>query len=337
MGKQIGLYFSFSEGAPKELYMNILIWFSGLFSPNPHLVFTVAAIPWLFFFLKSLKEITSDSKFQAGSWLCLGILLLFVFPRDILTLQNPRFTTGVWMIIYACIRLFGTGRNRLRYIWLILITPIIHSGFIPFALLTPIALIMARHFKASMILFIISIPFSSFVYDLIIGVDFTKLFLPDSISRWIIGSLSEASYSKFVLREGGSGFYWVGSIFRYLMQIAYLTIPVLLWRERKSLIEINSNTRRFTTFYIFLFAVVNFIQFIPILGERYYWFIRIFSVLIFFKVLYPKYKWWVWVCLFACSFYIFTRYFYHGAVSSSVPLEIFYAPTPYLIWDFLGI
>ena len=96
----IGIVTFADDATEKEVYQNFLIWFTKLISDNHHLMFLFASIPYLFFSLKSVRFITSDTKF-CNTWLFLSIVLLFVLPRDILTVQNPRFTTGVWMAVYA--------------------------------------------------------------------------------------------------------------------------------------------------------------------------------------------------------------------------------------------
>ena len=332
---QIIAFITFAEDAPKELYMNFLIWVSKLFSENPHLTFAIAAIPWSYFFLKSLKFITTNPKFRNSNIICLTILMLFVLPRDVLTLQNPRFTTGVWMAIYACLQLHNSKERRWKYLILICCTPFIHSGFWPFVLLVPVSLFMKRFEKLTMVFFCASLPLSYSAYGIISNIDFTSLFLPDTLSRWITIYLSKDSYAKFVSNEGGSGFYWIDVLFNTLIQIVYTIVPFLLWSIKNTLKDIY--VKQEIMFYVFLFAVINTVQFIPVLGERYFWIARILTVYIYFKYLYPKYKWWIWACLFACSWYIFQRYFYNGAVSISVPKDIFWAPSPYLIWKFLGI
>ena len=329
---QIKLYFSFSPDATKELYMNVLIWLSGLFSNNVHLVFAIAAIPWLFFFLKSLKKITSLPQFKSGSIYCLIVLLLFVFPRDIITLQNPRFTTGVWFIIYSIIHFFSTENKKWKYVLLILLTPLIHSGFIPFAILFPILILSYRFERIVFIAFVISIIISSFTYSIVSNINIPQLLLlPTEMSFWIERYLSEEYYNKFVANTG-TGFYMIQVVFETLTQIVYLIIPFSLWTNRHLY---HQKDKKFIMFYIGAFALINLISYIPVLGERYYWIIQILSIYVFFKLLYPKYKWWLWLCLFACSFAIVKRYFHQGALSSSVPIEIFYAPTPYLIWEYL--
>lgn len=53
-------------------------------------------------------------------------------------------------------------------------------------------------------------------------------------------------------------------------------------------------------------------------------------------MIYPKHNRMLLLILFSCSYHIVRRYFYGGAVASSVPLEIFYTPLPNLIADFGG-
>lgn len=102
---QIRYYFTFSEYSQKEIYQNIMIWFTKLFSNNYHCFFFLVSIPWLFFFLSSLHKITDNKKFN-HSIICYIILFLFVFPRDIISVQNPRYTTAVWVSIFATINYF---------------------------------------------------------------------------------------------------------------------------------------------------------------------------------------------------------------------------------------
>lgn len=73
---------------------------------------------------------------------------------------------------------------------------------------------------------------------------------------------------------------------------------------------------------------MNFIQFVPVVGERYYWIVQILSIFFWFKVIYPKHNKILLLILFSCSYHILRRYFYGGAVASSVPLEIFIPHCP---------
>ena len=153
---------------------------------------------------------------------------------------------------------------------------------------------------------------------------------------WVENYMSEDFYAKYVMNEGASGFYWVAQGMTAFRNTVYLLIPIYLWKQRDKINE-RLDLNRFFQFYLYLYAVVNFIQFVPVVGERYYWIVQILSIFFWFKVIYPKHNKILLLILFSCSYHILRRYVYGGAVASSVPLEIFYTPLPSLIADFWSI
>lgn len=322
---------TFKPDAPKEWYETFMIWLSKCFTNNPHFYFLLCSLPWLYFELSSLHTITSDYKFRQSLY-CLIILMLFVLPRDIITLQNPRFTTATWMVIYATIAYYTHWKIRYKYVLLILLSPLIHSAFWFYVLAFVACNILLKFPSLSIKLLYISIPFSFLSYDFLVSINFSNLPLPPSLIAWINIYLGEASYSKYIAQDGASGFYWVGNLFSFLMKTAYLMIPIFLWKNWNQ-IKKNSTLHRFCSFYLAFYSIVSFIQFVPVLGERFYWLVRIFSIYIWFKALYPRYRWIIYFIFLSCSFAIFRRYFYGGAVSVCVPLDIFFEPLPIAILD----
>lgn len=338
--EEIAAYLSFSDNSPKELYMDLLIWISRFFSDNPHFVLAIAAIPFLFFQLKSLALITDDERFKNRNIYCLLILLLFVFPRDIISVQNPRFATGVWMAVYATIQFFKSvsKRQKIKYLLLIFLTPTIHAAFwVYVGIFMGGWLFFIRRPKISIILLYLSVPFSYFSYDLLTQLNISELSLPPAFELWINNYLSEEKFNMYILHEGASGFFWVQESFHFIMRTTYLLVPIMLWYVRKDISK-RADISCFFSFYLFFYAVVNFIQFIPVLGTRYFWLVQIFSVYVFFKAFgINRNRKFIYCLLFACSYDILRRYLYKGAVYSSVPVEIFFMPLPYLIYDHWGI
>lgn len=329
---QIVSYVTFTEDAPKEIYENVLNWFSKLFSPNPHLFFAFASVPFLVFMLGSLNKITSDRKFTQ-SWYCLIVLILFVLPRDIITVQNPRFGTGVWVLIFATIGFFSSKKYQWKYYFLILLTPCIHAGFWFYVIAFTCGLLLLRNQKLLMILLYVSIPFSYLSYGLLSNINFSLLPLPSTLVLWIERYLSEDSYDKFITNKNASGFFWITEMFSAIQTTTYLLVPIYLWKYKNML----ANQKKLFSFYLYFYAVVNFIQFVPVLGARFYWLVRIFSIYMWFKDVYPRHNKVLLVLLLSCSWEIFIRYFYMGALAKCVPLEIFYTPLPYLIMDYWGV
>lgn len=333
VGSQLVDLITFSKNAPKEWYETFMICVSKSFTSNPHFYFVLSAIPWLIFELSSLDSITSDKKFRE-SLTCLIILLLFVFPRDIISIQNPRFTTATWCAIYTTIRYFGNGRYSKIYGLLIFITPLIHSAFWFYVIAFILGNIMLNFPKVSLFLLYLSVPFSYLSYDLIVSINIASLPLPTVLTAWIGRYMSESAYEHFVLNTGASGFYWIGNLFGIIMKTAYLIIPFYIIKY-KGEISKDKQLWKLCRFFIFYFALVSFIQFVPVLGERFYWLVQILGIYVWFKAIYPRHNWVIYLILLGCSWGIFRRYFYHGAVESSVPLGILIEPLPMLINDML--
>lgn len=331
LSQQLFDLLTFSDDAPKEWYESFMIWLTHSLSNNFHLYFLLCSIPWLIFELSSLHLITSDRKFRQ-SLICLIIITLFVLPRDIITLQNPRFTTATWVAVYATICYFSRPRMRHKCIFLLLITPLIHSAFWFYILAFLGCQFLERYPRLTIKLLYISIPFSYFSYDLFTSINISALPLPSIFKVWIGYYLSEETFNEKVLHVGASGFYWVGNLFDFLMKTAYLLIPIYIIRNKAELRQ-NKRLWRFCGFFIAFYALVSFIQFVPVLGARYFWLVRIYGIYLWFKAIYPRHNRVLLFILFSCSWAIFRRYFYGGAVSVCVPLNIFYEPLPTLIMD----
>ena len=106
--------------------------------------------------------------------------------------------------------------------------------------------------------------------------------------------------------------------------------------KKRQYVEQNEESNNLYVFYLLLFAFVNLIQFVPILGERYYWFLRMFCLFLFFKAFYrviPAYNRMMMFLLVVCSWEMLRRYGYvlNGALAVHTPVDLFYAPLPYLI------
>lgn len=310
------------------------MWFTRLFSNNYHLYFLFASIPWLFFELSSLKKITGNSKFKI-SITGLIILGLFIAPRDIITLQNPRYTTAVWLSVFATICYFEKYNFKPLYVVLIILTPTIHSGYLFYVLPFLIFLLACKYFDDFWgKFFLISIPISFLNYDIFSSIDISLFPLPDKIRLSLEIYLSEDSYDMHIRNDFGMKVPPVVFMLKLLKNSTYLLMAYMLYRERNTLTK-NDLERKFLNFFFFIYAVVNCIQMIPVLGNRAMWTIQILLVYMWFKFMYPRNKIMIYVLLLVCSRDMFLRYFHYGAVYSVVPLNIFYDNSLSLLIDSL--
>lgn len=331
---QINAYFSGSDDAPKELYENILNWFVKLFSDNYHSFFLVASIPVAYLQLKAMKFITNDPRFHVSFW-SLVLLLMFIFPRDIITIQNPRFATGFWIAITFSLQYF-CNQKKWKYLIPICLTPFIHSGMWVYVYVIILFLVIPKKTVLLEWFAIISIPFIFFNADLFKGINLN--FLPPALRSWAERQMSDDMYATQIAHIGKSGFWWVAETFDILIKIAYIYITIQFIKNN-NYIKKDQDASALYHFYLYIFAIINLLQFVPVLGERYFWFTRVFCILIWFKAfaLEKKHINELKFLLIACSWALFNRYGYinGGALAVTTPIDLFFAPLPYLIGKIL--
>lgn len=326
---QIGEYISMNENAPKELYENIMIWFVKSFTNNYHFYFLLCAIPVAYCQLKSMKRITQDIRYQPHTWLAIAIMVMFIFPRDIITVQNPRFTTGFWICILCSLNYFSSEKKNIIHLLPTLLTPLIHSGMWLYVIIVGTFLIIPKSVRLLEIVAICTIPLSFFDAEIIKGIDFST-FLPDFLYRWSLNHFDNTSNVMEV--DSRAGFWWIGATFNIATKCMYIYMLIIMIRNKNN-INNNQEAKNFYPFLLFLLIITNIVQVIPVLGERYYWFVKIFTVFVWFKAFYPKHKKVILCLILVNSWAFLSRYGYvlGGALSVNTPTDIFYTPLPYLI------
>lgn len=327
---QIEAYFSMSEDAPKELYESIMIWLSKSISSNYHLYFMLCSIPVALFQLLTLRRIAMDSRFNRASWYGLAVIIMIIFPRDIVTVQNPRFTTALWLGVYVCIYTFTKKKNLLLHILPILLCPMIHSGMWVFTIGCLLFTILPKSSSVYEKLALCSIPLGFLNTDFFLGFDFSQ-YLPQSLSAWIDLYNNEEGYSA-LHGEGRAGFWWVGVFFESIMQIAYVWMTIRIIKSDNKIK--NEESYNFYTFFMFLVILCNIMHSLPEIGKRYYWILQIVTMFMWFKSHYPYGKKVMRLLMLGCSFGILIRYGYifGGALSVTTPIDLYFMPLPYLIF-----
>lgn len=321
------------QGKERDLYSVFLNAFTRIFSSNFHLYFAIASIPYLIFSLASVRKLTESEEFPRCGIYALLIILLFVIPRDIVTVQNPRYTTAVWISMWGFLNYFDRSKSNWKWYAIpIILSVILHTGLLPMVLVFLMAIIVPLPVKKIELIFFVSIPFSFFSYELFASINYS--FLPSFLSHWIQSYLSDEMYAKLILNKGRSGFFWVTQLFSYISYLAYFLIPIMMMKYKEQILE-NSEIGKLYPFYILLFSITNFIRMLPTIGVRYFLTIQIMSVYMFFKVFYPMKKNYFWVLLFAWSFPIFLRWFYSGAGLHLVPKNIYFDNLFSLVNDYM--
>lgn len=323
-------FFSGVEGGPKELYGYFLYWLVHLFTDNYHFLFLIACIPVAYFQLKFLKNVTDDEKYSNDIWGLLVILMLLL-PRDIIAVQNPRFTTGMWLCIICTISYFKRNKNFVC-LFPLAILPLIHSGMYPYLAILFLYFIVPKNNKILEYAAYVSIPFIFIDADIFSGLDFTN-YLPGNIQKWAMRYSSDEYYATYVTHEGRAGFWWVDAGTQLLQKVMYVFMTLVMIRNKDSFI-FDDQKKHLYQFYLVLFVIVNFIQYLPVVGYRYYGYLRIFCIYLWFQTIFPYYRKTLLCLVAACLWYMVKRYgyFFGGAFAAIMPPDIFYTPLPYLIY-----
>lgn len=328
-------YITFSPNAPREIYLYTMMWLSRLVSDNPHFFFALCAIPYLFFQTKCFKIILEDEKFVKG---IVGVLVifLFMFPRDIITIQNPRFTTALWLCIYVIMKSFHPATKGKKYLLWLLLAPTIHSSFWFISLMIFFCIMVGCSLNRSnwlVVLVYTSIPFSYMSSDIFSSNINLLSFLPfsNALSAWSEGYATSTMDNT---QATGSGFYWLPILFGILKKTAYLIVPIMIIRKRELTNKLSAKSGIISC-YLFLFALANFLQPMPVLGGRFFWFVQVLSIYILFSVYGFNTKLY-YIIFFALTWDWFSRYFFGGALSKVVPMIIFYTPLPYILYKYWG-
>ena len=320
-----------ADDTPKELYEDILTWLVKGFTSNYHFYFLFAAVPIAFCQLRSMKRITGDIYFKPTLW-GIFIMIMLIFPRDIITTQNPRFATGFWICVMSTLYFYGSESRNWKYLLFSLLAPLCHSGLMPFVLLLLLSVFIPKDLKLLKYVALISIPFSFFDAGLFGNLSFD--FMPDRFAIWVNEYMSDESYARFILKEGRSGFWWVDAGFQMLMKFAYIWMTIQIIRNWNR-VENDAESYNLISFYLVLFAFVNITQFLPEFSTRYYNFLRVFCIYVWFKTfgLNRNYISSIKLLMVASTWFLFSRYGYviGGALSVNTPTDIFYMPLPYLI------
>lgn len=252
-------FLSFDDGK-KDYYRDTINHFIARFTDNYHVMFMVVAMFFAFFQLKTLRFFTSHKNFDNTIF---SLILLFLFTYNgIFNINGFRFWTAAWVAIYSVFKIFLVGDRR--YLILAVFTPFFHGSFWFFIAILAIAFCFRKYDKAWIIAFFLSFFFSSFISDFI---EISYSVLPTFITRMIDSYASDEAIERRTSIQG-TGFYFLGVIFKTLLNI-YINVLIVLLIRKIDIIKKNAETYSLYQFFIVFVTITNFVMFIPSLGGRY--------------------------------------------------------------------
>ncbi len=121
------LTFRVTEYGARDVYNHVISYFFGAILGLPQLYIPFVAAFYGYFFAGSVVLIFRDLTFSRVNYLLIGFVILFLFMQGLAGIQTVRTWTGLWVLVYACLRYYETGQRR--YLLLMFTPPLFHFGY----------------------------------------------------------------------------------------------------------------------------------------------------------------------------------------------------------------
>src|SRR5699024_10410906 len=111
-------------GIKSDLFTHFLSYFMGEFIHLPGLFVVPYAFIYGYAFSGSMFRLFEVFPKFSKNKLYFGLAVIFIFFLNIAHMSTLRTWTGCWILFYACISYYKTGKNR--YLWLMFVPPLFH-------------------------------------------------------------------------------------------------------------------------------------------------------------------------------------------------------------------
>ena len=184
------LTFAHTEAPSSDVYKHVISYLTGGVLNAPWLFFPVVAFVYGYFFVGSLLLVFRNFGATKITWVFLGFALVFFLAKNIEGVNTVRTWTGLWVLVYACLRYYET--KQLRYMLLMFAPPFIHFGYFIMAIPAWVVLVVGNRPRVYAVLFVLS--------------SFTTFFNPGSVIELIavteLGEHRSQAYYRESVSEG---------------------------------------------------------------------------------------------------------------------------------------
>lgn len=143
-----------SDPGIRDPYKHVVSYLVGSVLGQPQLFFTVIAFVYGYFFTGSLLEIFRHVRWKRLNYVILGFAALLLLVKNIEGVNTVRTWTGLWVLVYACLRYYDT--RKARYALLMLVPPLIHYGYVIMVLPALAVLVLGNRPRLYAVLFVLS-------------------------------------------------------------------------------------------------------------------------------------------------------------------------------------
>lgn len=120
-------FFELTESGAKDFYKHLVSYFFGGVLGLPQLFFPFVASVYGYFFGGSLLIVLRNLRTTEVNYVIAALIGVFVFVKGIEGFYTVRTWTGLWVLVYSCLRYYETRRKR--YIVLMFVPPLIHLAY----------------------------------------------------------------------------------------------------------------------------------------------------------------------------------------------------------------
>lgn len=271
------IYINFRTGQTKDIYEDLLFSTVKRFTDNPHIMMSIVGLFGGFFYMLVVKRFLKDKKIEY-TWPIIIILIFLVIESNIPIMGGIRNFSAFPLFVYSMIKLLIDNKK----IWILglLVTPLIHFGYIIVVLATIIIWIiklpnnLMHYIALIMCISSIFLDTSSYVSTIDVATDsIDNEAITDRVYNYSEEDTDERFTKSLTTR-----------LVRVNNQIGAVYIAALLIylrRNRDSLISspyIQKIYHYLLFFIIFSYALISF----SVVGQRY---VYIAFVLLYFLLL----------------------------------------------------
>jgi hypothetical protein len=179
------LTFQLTDSKAQDLYKHFLSYLCGAVLEMPFLFFPIVALVYGYFFSGSVLEVlkgVKNIKLRSHK-LFWSLVILFVLYKNVEGINTVRTWTGLWVLVYACLKYYRT--RKLKYLFLMFIPPFIHFGYFALALPAYAVLVLGNRNFTYAVIFVLS-SFFSFI---------TPAAVTENLQKIELGENRTAAYS----------------------------------------------------------------------------------------------------------------------------------------------
>ena len=121
------LTFQLTASGVKDVYNHVISYFFGGVLNLPQLYFPFVATVYGYFYAGSILHVLRHFRLSHANYVILGLVVVFLFIKGIEGLQTVRTWTGLWILVYSCLKYYETKKTR--YLFLMFLPPFIHFGY----------------------------------------------------------------------------------------------------------------------------------------------------------------------------------------------------------------